>query len=156
MAYLGFAGEGYVGNFLSTDTLQFLYPAQNYAGRSATVESSGIVIQYYSNGNTWLSTTSGIIPGATISNSSVLPASALGTVTPIDAPLATTQTLPPASAAWLARPYGIVVLFQRGVGTPSFAVAGGDILRTTAGVPPCVQYGMCAAQVISLTEWALA
>ena len=94
--------------------------------------------------------------GATITATSTLAASALGALTPVNAASATVQTLPPASAAWAASPYGLVVLSIKGVGIPTFAAGAGDTLRSTAGIPAGVQYGMIAAQVISPTEWALA
>jgi len=57
MAYKGFAGNGYVGNFLSTTTLETQYPAQMHAGRRATVEATvGQVSPYFSDGGVWSAT----------------------------------------------------------------------------------------------------
>jgi hypothetical protein len=54
MAYKGFVGSGTVGNFLSTVSLETQYPAQNYAGRMATIEAPvGQVTQYFSDGLAW-------------------------------------------------------------------------------------------------------
>jgi len=94
--------------------------------------------------------------GSTVTADSVLPDSALGSITPVDSATSTTQTLPSAATAWAASPYGVVVLVQRGVGVPAFAAGAGDTLRATSGIGACVQYGMIAAQVQSETEWALA
>jgi len=57
MAYKGFAGNGYVGNFLSTTALETQYPAQMHAGRRATVEATvGQVSPYFSDGTVWSAT----------------------------------------------------------------------------------------------------
>ncbi len=92
----------------------------------------------------------------TVTASGTLPITALGRITPVNAAGATTQTLPSAATAWALKPYGVVVLVQRGAGVPSFAAGGGDTLRATSGIGACVQYGMIGAQVQSATEWALA
>ena len=92
----------------------------------------------------------------TVTATGTLPITALGRITPVNAAGSTTQTLPSAATAWALKPYGVVVLVQRGAGVPSFAAGGGDTLRATSGIGACVQYGMIAAQVQSATEWALA
>lgn len=92
----------------------------------------------------------------TVTATGTLPITALGRITPVNAAGATTQTLPSAATAWALKPYGLVVLVQRGAGVPSFAAGGGDTLRATSGIGACVQYGMIGAQVQSATEWALA
>jgi hypothetical protein len=92
----------------------------------------------------------------TVTATGTLPITALGRITPVNATGSTTQTLPSAATAWALKPYGVVVLVQRGAGVPSFAAGGGDTLRATSGIGACVQYGMIAAQVQSATEWALA
>ena len=94
--------------------------------------------------------------GATVTASGTLPASALGAVTPYNSSSSGTLTLPDAATAWATQPYGLVVVSQKGTGVPSFSAGGSDTLRATSGVAACVQYGMCAAQIISATEWALA
>jgi hypothetical protein len=94
--------------------------------------------------------------GTTVIATGTLPASALGVTTPVNSAAAVTLTLPSASTAFAANPFGLIVLSQLGVGIPTFAAGASDTLRATAGVPACVQYGMIAAQVISSTEWALA
>jgi len=55
MAYTGFVGNGYVGNFLTLEELEAKYPAQGHAGRRATVETNGVVSAYFSTGETWAS-----------------------------------------------------------------------------------------------------
>jgi len=55
MAYTGFVGNGYVGNFLTIEELEAKYPAQGHAGRRATVETNGVVSAYFSTGETWAS-----------------------------------------------------------------------------------------------------
>jgi hypothetical protein len=55
MAYQGFVGDGYVGNFTSTAALEAAYPSQRYAGRDATVEATpGQIVKYYSDGTAWV------------------------------------------------------------------------------------------------------
>lgn len=103
-----------------------------------------------------LTTTGSAFVGAIIASSATLPATALGSITPINSSTNVTLTLPSASAAFLANPYGIITLSQTGVGIPTFTAGSGDTLRATSGVGPSVQYGMIYAQVISSTEWALA
>jgi len=95
-------------------------------------------------------------PGTTVTATGTLPASSLGTITPVNAASATVQTLPPAAAAWASNPYGLVVLSIKGAGIPTFAAGAGDTLRATSGIAGGVQYGMIAAQIVSATEWALA
>ena len=94
--------------------------------------------------------------GAVITATGTLPITAIGATTPVDSTTATVLTLPSAAVAWSRIPYGIVVLAQRGVGAPTFAPAGSDVLHATAGIAASVQYGMIAAQIISATEWVLA
>lgn len=94
--------------------------------------------------------------GTTVTATGDLPDSALGAITPYSSGSDGTLTLPDAATAWATQPYGLVVVSQKGTGTPSFAAGGSDTLRATSGVAACVQYGMCAAQIISATEWALA
>lgn len=54
MAYTGFSGPGRLGNFLTLAALNAAYPATQYAGREATVETAGLVALYFSNGATWV------------------------------------------------------------------------------------------------------
>lgn len=176
MAYRGFSGGGFVGNHLTAALLETLRPAADNAGRHATVgDPTTVAAPYVSDGASWksvplvsadgLSLVSGdeiILPiGAglvdtTVTATGTLPITALGRITPVNAAGSTTQTLPSAATAWALKPYGVVVLVQRGAGVPSFAAGGGDTLRATSGIGACVQYGMIAAQVQSATEWALA
>lgn len=93
--------------------------------------------------------------GGTLTASSTLSLARMDALTPVDAAGATTHTLPSAALSWAMRPFGILILVQKGVGVPSFAAAAGDTLRTPVGVTACVQYGMTAAQVFSATEWTL-
>lgn len=92
----------------------------------------------------------------TLTGSITLTTAAFGAVTPYNSGSSGTLTLPDAATCWALKPYGLVVVTQKGTGVPSFAAGGSDTLRATSGVAACVQYGMCAAQVISATEWALA
>lgn len=92
----------------------------------------------------------------TVTGTGILPANSLGALVPYNSSSNGTLTLPDAATAWATEPYGLVVVSQKGTGIPSFAAAGSDTLRATSGVGACVQYGMCAAQIISATEWALA
>jgi len=66
MAYRGFGGSGYVGNFATAGSLETLYPAAEHAGRNATVETAGLVNWYFSNGATWALVGSGGASGLTI------------------------------------------------------------------------------------------
>jgi hypothetical protein len=92
----------------------------------------------------------------TLTANSVLTIPSLKAITPVNSATATVQTLPNAAEAFATYPYGVVILAQSGVGAPSFAPAGSDILHATAGVAASVQYGVIAARIISPTEWALA
>lgn len=100
--------------------------------------------------------TLGGVAAATVTATGTLPPSSLGLVTPVNAASAVVLTLPDAATSWAALPYGLVLVSQKGVGIPTFAPAGTDLLRATSGVAPSVQYSMIAAQIISATEWALA
>lgn len=54
MAYQGYSGSGFVGNFATPTALEFKFPAANCAGRTATVDAGGGNVYYYvSNGSTW-------------------------------------------------------------------------------------------------------
>ena len=117
--------------------------------------ASGVVSLVSGDGTEILPIGAGVVD-TTVTASGTLPITALGRITPVDAAGSTTQTLPSAATAWALKPFGVVVLVQRGAGVPSFAAGGGDTLRATSGIGACVQYGMIAAQVQSATEWALA
>jgi hypothetical protein len=121
-----------------------------YDGGLASVECSidGAVASLGGGGTTAVATA--------VTSTSTLLASTLGQIVPVNSASAVILTLPSASTAFSANPFGLIVLIQLGVGVPTFAAGGSDTLRSTSGVPPCVQYGMIAAQVISSTEWALA
>lgn len=67
MAYLGFVGGGFVGNFTSLANLELVFPAQRYAGRQATVETSGVVTWYFSTGAAWTQVTATVPLAATTS-----------------------------------------------------------------------------------------
>lgn len=54
MAYVGFSGPGFLGNFLTLSDLNTKYPAQQFAGRTATVETTGLVALYFSTGAAWI------------------------------------------------------------------------------------------------------
>jgi len=74
MAYKGFAGNGYVGNFLSTTALETQYPAQMHAGRRATVEATvGQVSPYFSDGDAWSATVQSTVNPLTGGISFLLP-----------------------------------------------------------------------------------
>jgi hypothetical protein len=107
-------------------------------------------------GDGTMTTTGSAFVGATVTSTSTLPATALGSITPVNSAAAVTLTLPSAATAFSNNPFGLLIISQLGAGVPSFAAGGGDFLRSTSGVPTSVQYGMIAAQVISATEWALA
>jgi hypothetical protein len=93
---------------------------------------------------------------ATVTSTSTLLLSTLGQIVPVNSASNVILTLPSASLAFAASPFALIVLSQLGVGVPVFAQNVSDTLRSTSGIPVCVQYGMIAAQVISPTEWVLA
>jgi hypothetical protein len=54
MAYQGYSGSGFVGNFASVELLEARFPAANHAGRIATLELiAGQVTMFFSNGSLW-------------------------------------------------------------------------------------------------------
>ncbi len=150
MAYQGFSGAGYVGNFSSVETLQLLYPAAVYAGREATIEATvGQVAKYFSDGLSWgpLSgsgglalSTSNTVYGATLNTRTIQAALNSGGLIQILTPgtYYTNSTITIPSKTSLKLGPGVVITAQEGRISPVFKnkyagniIAGPQLVRTS-------------------------